>query len=179
MVSLLEAERTVKRYRVPACDTTLGRSGPKPYIAEMDRARAHPPAECIEIDHPWISNDLMPIYLWTFPSETTDEELSACVRAREDWASRARYHFAWVIDLSNVTKAPPTQRKAFAEHLKRLEEFSGRWNAGSALVVPSPWLRGLVTAVFWLSPPRYPHKIFAELLPAKRWAREQLAAKIA
>ncbi len=95
-------------------------------------------ADCIEIDHPWISNDLMPIYLWTFPSETTDEELRACVRAREDCASRVRYHFAWVIDLSNVTKAPPTQRNTLAEHLKGLEEFSGRWNAGSALVVPSP-----------------------------------------
>ena len=50
-----------------------------------------PPAECIEIDHPWISNDLMPIYRWIFPSEATDEELSACVRARDDWAIRMRY----------------------------------------------------------------------------------------
>lgn len=145
----------------------------------MDRATGNPTMEYIEINHPWISNDLMPIYRWTFPSETTDEELSACFRARDDWATRVRYHFAWVIDLSNVTKAPATQRKALAEHLKRLEEFSERWNAGSALVVPSAWLRGLATAVFWISPPKYPHRTFSELLPGERWAREQLAEKLA
>jgi hypothetical protein len=51
----------------------LSRSGPKRYGVGMDRATGHPTAECIEIDHPWISNDLMPIYRWTFPSEATDE----------------------------------------------------------------------------------------------------------
>jgi hypothetical protein len=138
-----------------------------------------PTGKYIEIDHPWISNDLMPLYRWAFPSEATDEELSACFRAREEWARRARYHVAWITDLSNITKAPATQRKAFAEHLRRFEEFSVRWNAGSALIVPRAWLRGLVTAVFWTSPPKFPHKLFSEPLEAERWAREQLAAKLA
>jgi hypothetical protein len=65
-------------------------------------------------------------------------------RPREDWAFRAHYHVARAIDLSKITKAPATQREAFAEHLKRFEEFNVRWNAGSALIVPSAWLRGLV-----------------------------------
>ncbi len=133
----------------------------------------------VEIDHPWISNDLMPIYRWTFPAEATDEELSACLRAREDWAVFARYPMAWVIDLSNVTKAPATQRRAFAEHLKRFEEFSARWNTGSALIVPSGWLRGLVTAVFWISPPKFPYQLFSGPIEAERWAKKQLAAEIA
>ena len=134
-------------------------------------------AEYIEIDHPWISNDLMPIYRCTFPSETTIEELKTYFRARDDWASRVRYHFAWVFDLSHVAKAPATHRKALAEHLKRHEAFSARWNAGAALVVPSPWLRGLVTAVFWISPPTYPHRTFSEPLEAERWATKQLARR--
>ena len=103
----------------------------------------------------------------------------ACFRARNDWARRVRYPVAWVTDLSNITKAPATQRKALAEHLKQFEAFSERWNAGSALIVPSAWLRGLVTAVFWVSPPKYPHKTFSELLPGQRWAQEQLAARLA
>ena len=69
--------------------------------------------------------------------------------------------------------------KAFAEHLKRFEKFNMRWNAGSALLVPSAWLRGLVTAVFWISPPRFPNKRFSEPLEAERWAKKQLAAKLA
>jgi hypothetical protein len=135
-----------------------------------------PDPEYVEIDHPWISNDIMPIYRWTFPKEGTDEELGACFRAREDWASSAQYPVAWVIDLSNIIKAPATQRKAFAEHLKRFEH-NARWNAGSALIVPNAWLRGLVTAVFWLSPPKFPNKLFSRASEAESWAKAQLEAK--
>lgn len=136
-------------------------------------------AEHIEIEHPWFSNDLMPIYRWTFPSEATDEALGACLQAREDWATRARYDYAWVIDMSHITKAPATQRKALAGHLERFHEFGARWNAGSALIVPSAWLRGLATAVTWLSPPKFPYQLFPEPIEAERWAKERLAVKLA
>ena len=36
------------------------------------------------MDHPWFSNELVPIYRWTFPSEATDDELAACLQAREE-----------------------------------------------------------------------------------------------
>lgn len=133
------------------------------------------PSEYIDIEHPWISNELKPVYRWTFPTEASDEDLAACIRARDDWVGRARYRFAWVIDLSNVTSAPATQRKALGEHLKSCEAFSARWNAGSALVVPNAWLRGLVTAVFWVSPPKYPTELFSNASEAERWATRQLA----
>jgi hypothetical protein len=86
---------------------------------------------------------------------------------------------AWVIDLSNVTKAPATQRKELAEHLERFEELSVPWYAGSALIVPSPWLRGVVTAVTWLSPPKFTYQLFSKPIEAERWAKKQLAAKLA
>jgi len=143
----------------------------------MDREMGQPTTEYIEVDHPWFSNDLMPLYRWTFPSQATDEELRAGLRAREDWTLRARYYTAWVIDMSNIARAPATQRKALAEHLKRFDEFGARWNAGSALIVPSAWLRGLVTAVTWVSPPRFPYQLFSESLAAESWAKKQLAAK--
>ena len=143
----------------------------------MNEAVSHSRAQYIEIDHPWVSNESMPLYRWTFPADATDEELAACIRAREKWAAQVRYPFAWVIDLSNVTKAPATQRKTLGEHLKSLEAFSERWNAGSALITRSSWLRGLVTAVFWISPPKYPTELFSEPEQAVRWARKQLAAK--
>ncbi len=145
----------------------------------MDRGTGQPTTEYVEIDHPWLSNDLMPLYRWTFPSEATDEELRACFRAREDLATRARYYTAWVIDMSNIARAPATQRKMLAEHLKRFGELSVRWYVGSALIVPSPWLRGLVTAVTWLSPPKFPYQLFSESLAAESWAKKQLAAKLA
>ncbi len=143
----------------------------------MEETVGKPDPEYLRIDHPWISHDLMPIYRWTFPKVVTDEDLAAVFRAREDWASRVEYPVAWIVDLSNVVKAPATQRKAFAEHLKRFEKHGPRWNAGSALIVPNAWLRGLVTAVFWLSPPKFPQKLFSRSLEAESWAKAKLEAK--
>jgi len=134
--------------------------------------------EYLEIDHPWVSHRHVPIYEWTFPSEATDEELDAFVRAREEWATRAHYPVAWVVELSNLTKANAKQRRAFAEHLKRFEEHDVLWNGGSALIVPSSWLRGLVTAVFWISPPKFPHQAFSKRTDALEWAQLQLDAKL-
>ena len=73
-----------------------------------------PSMECIEIDHPWISSVAMPLYRWTFPPVAADEDLAACFRAREDWARRARYPVAWVVDLTHIIKARATQRRALA-----------------------------------------------------------------
>jgi hypothetical protein len=135
--------------------------------------------EYLEIDHPWVSHRHVPIYEFTFPPEASDEELAAFVRAREEWANRAHYPVAWVVQLSNLTKANAKQRRTFAEHLKRFERHDVQWNGGSALIVPSGWLRGLVTAVFWLSPPKFPHQAFAKRSDALEWAQLQLDAKVA
>lgn len=144
----------------------------------MSESSAELEAPYLEIDHPWVSHKHVPIYEWTFPRETSDEELAAFISAREAWAEVAQYPVAWVVELSNLTKANATQRRMFAEHLKRFEGHDVLWNGGSALIVPSPWLRGLVTAVFWVSPPKFPHQAFAKRTDALEWAQMQLDAKI-
>lgn len=145
----------------------------------MPETAPETPFPYLEIQHPWVSHKHMPIYEWTFPEEASDEELSAFIDAREDWAKLAHYPVAWVVELSNLRKANAGQRKLFAEHLKRFEEHDVRWNVGSALVVPRAWLRGLVTAVFWVSPPKFPHQAFGWRSDALEWAQLQLDAKVA
>lgn len=133
----------------------------------------------LEIDHPWVLHKHVPIYEWAFPAQASDEDLAAFIQAREDWAPRAQYPVAWVVELSNLRKATATQRRMFADHLKRFDEHDRLWNGGSALVVPSGWLRGLVTAVFWLAPPKFPNQAFAKRSGALEWAQLQLDAKMA
>jgi hypothetical protein len=133
----------------------------------------------LEIDHPWVRHRHVPIYEWAFPEQSTDEELEAFIRAREEWAEHAHYPVAWVVELSNLRKANAKQRRMFADHLKRFEPHDVQWNGGSALVVPNAWLRGLVTAVFWLAPPKFPHQAFARRSDALEWAQMQLDAKLA
>lgn len=135
--------------------------------------------EYLEIEHPWVRHKHMPIYEWSFPAEASDDELEGFVQARERWAGRAHYPVAWVVDLTHLMKANASQRKLFAEHLKRFERHDVQWNAGSALIVPRAWLRGLVTAVFWIAPPKFPHQAFAKRSDALEWAQLQLDAKVA
>lgn len=133
-------------------------------------------AHLLSIGHPWIDESRAPLYVWSFPPSFSDEELGAVCRAREVWAEAAKFRVAWVVDLANLGGVSATQRKIFADHLKRFEPHDVAWNQGSAIVAKSSWVRGIVTAVFWLQPPRYPHQTFAARADAIVWARTRLAA---
>lgn len=172
-------KKAAKTRQGRAACSALGGLGSKLYALGVDETQGEPAPEYITIDHPWFANDTIPIYRWTFPSEATDEELRTSFREREALAARVCYPMAWVIDLSNITKAPATQRKALAAHLERFGQLSARWYAGAAVIVPSPWLRGIATAVTWLWPPKFPYELFSEPLDAEHWAKKQLATKLA
>ena len=128
----------------------------------------------IPIHHAWIDESRAPLYLLKFPTSTTDEELIACCEAREVWAERVRYPVAWVVDLSRIRTVTARQRQIFGAHLGRMERHNLAYNRGASLIVPSAVLRGMVTAAFWLRPPRFPHRMFASRAEGLRWAAEQL-----
>lgn len=131
----------------------------------------------VPLAHPWIDATRAPIYGIKFPPETTDEELVRFAEARERWASVAKYKVAWVVDLAGIIKATATQRRLFSEHLERFEPHDIAYNQGSALIVPNALVRGLVTAVFWLKPPRFPTECFSTYDEAFIWAATRLAEK--
>ena len=130
--------------------------------------------DLVPLVHPWIDQSRAPIYVLTFPSQATDSELLALCSARERWAQRAMYRVAWVVDLSGVLSASAQQRNLFSEHLKRFESHDRAYNQGSALIVPNAFVRGIVTAVFWLKPPNFPNQCFPDAKQAFAWAEKQL-----
>lgn len=127
------------------------------------------------IVHPWIDASRAPLYELTFPSETSDQALLTFCEVREKWAERAHYPVAWVVNLAGITSASARQRGLFSEHLKRFEPHDVAYNQGSALIVPNSFVRGIVTAVFWLKPPRFPNECFSTRGEAIAWAAERLA----
>jgi hypothetical protein len=135
-----------------------------------------PPSDLVSLVHPWIDQSRAPLYELTFPSQTTDHALSELCAARERWAMRASYRVAWVVNLAGILQATAGQRKLFSEHLKRFEPHDLAYNQGSALLVPNAFVRGIVTAVFWLKPPRFPNECFATIDEARSWAEQQLSA---
>jgi len=128
-------------------------------------------------EHPWIEQTHAPVYVWRFPSTASDEDVIACCAARERWAKTAHHPCAWVVDVRELLRVPPSQRKLFAEHLKRFEPHDIRYNAGSAIVLSNAWLRGVVTAVFAITQPKFPNRTFASVEEGLKWATDQLRQK--
>lgn len=124
--------------------------------------------------HPWIDLQEAPLYVMHFPVEASDDQVRDFCAVRETWAKTATHRCAWVADLTDLARVPPTQRKLFADHLKRFETHDVQYNQGSAIVVPSAMLRGVMTAVFWMSPPKFPNRAFATRKEAIAWAQERL-----
>jgi len=125
-------------------------------------------------EHAWIDASAAPLFVWTFPGQTTDEELQRCCAARERWSATWRRPCAWLVDCSAVRKVPATQRKLVSDHLQRFEPHDMLYNKGSALVLPNTFIQCMVTAIFWLAPPRYPNRGFTDHDQARQWARERL-----
>lgn len=130
-----------------------------------------------QIPHPWIDSLRTPVYVLTFPAQLSDAELEACCAARERWAAVAKFPVSWVVDLSRVQSVTAKQRKTMSDHLARFEPHDLAHNRGSAIVVPNAFLRGIVTAVFWLRPPRFPHESFATREAALAWASSRHDAR--
>lgn len=126
------------------------------------------------IGSPWIDESRAPLYQLSFPSDPTDEVLLDMCAARERWMNVARFPVAWVVDMTNLGNVTARQRRIFGDHLQRFEPHDLAWNQGSAIIVPNALLRGVVTAVFWLKPPRFPHESFKTKDEALRWASERL-----
>jgi hypothetical protein len=80
-------------------------------------------------------------------------------------------------DLSRVKEAPPaSQRKYAANHMERTRALQRRVCAGSAIVVTSAIVRGVITAVFWLKPPPVISKMVASREEGLRFGIDLLAA---
>ena len=87
----------------------------------------------------------------------------------------ARGELFGMITDGRLAPAPTAlQRKRLAEDAKRNEARLARHMVASAVVVGSPLMKAIVTAVNWLAPPPYPVQVFTDVAPAEVWVRERL-----
>jgi len=126
------------------------------------------------LEHPWLEQIEATLFLQRFPKAATDQELASMLAAVEQLIFSMNEPYAWVVDLGGVLSVSASQRKLFADHENRTKEHDRAYNAGSALYAHSTFMSGIITAVFWLSRPVYPTKVFATIREAERWARSQL-----
>lgn len=128
----------------------------------------------MKAEHPWIDDSRAPLYVVTYPRDRTDEEVREGHLGIRRIYERTSVPVAWVVDASAVRSAPATQRRIVAEHERRVRPMALRWCAGLAVVIPNSLVRGFFTAVTWLAPLEYPHRIVETREEALAWARRQL-----
>ena len=88
-----------------------------------------------------------------------------------------RSPYGWVVDMGGVLGASASQRRLFSDHEDRTKEHDKQFNAGAAVFSRSAITTGIITAIFWLSKPSYPTKVFSNIREGERWAREQLKGR--
>jgi hypothetical protein len=80
--------------------------------------------------------------------------------------------YSLVLDNRLVNYLPAMQRKMIADSMALRAERARSLCRGMALVMVSPLVKGLLTAIFWLRQPVIPTRVFTQLDEALVWARE-------
>lgn len=78
---------------------------------------------------------------------------------------------------SSVIGLSAPQRKQMADHIEQNKPKITQWTAGVAIVTPSAIIRGMITAVSWLTGTPCPQKTFASEVEARTWLAEAYKAK--
>jgi hypothetical protein len=91
---------------------------------------------------------------------------------------RLRRHerYASLHDGVRATGLDGRQRARMSEHTNAHRDLLARWMVAAAIVSSSAVVRGVVTAVNWLSPPPFPQRQFAMRAQAEAWIQGMLSA---
>jgi hypothetical protein len=111
------------------------------------------------------------------PRELTDDIVAAILRFLEGRLGQGSA-YAIVFDLSGSGTPNALQRQLLATHMRTNKGSIERWVRGVAMVAPSPLVRGVLTAIFWLEAPPVPHQVFATAKEAIAWASSQGRSKV-
>jgi hypothetical protein len=126
-----------------------------------------------------VIDEFDPIRVLVQVSPTTDENLREHLDAQllEMQSNRGRTRkTVVVIDASLGTRPTPLQRKMQADWINEHRELLATTCLGVAFVIPSPLVRGALTAIFWIAQMPIPHTVHGSLASAIEWAGGRLAA---
>ncbi len=82
---------------------------------------------------------------------------------------------AVIYDSRSGWSAPPALRKKQAEWMKKHADITRKNCVGIAFVMNSTVVRGVLTAVLWLSDMPSPYRVVGTMSEAEEWCEEQFA----
>ena len=134
--------------------------------------------------HPWIDSAHAPVYHLTYPSyDPNDPRALARYTAEHTslykmlilWTAVRARAFGFTVDMSHVRSSAMTRQHA-VQYLEQARKRGSPHLACRAFITPNENVRGVLTAVFWQSPPDYPHAFFETAGEARKWALQHTLA---
>lgn len=110
-----------------------------------------------------------PICVDLMSGVATDDDVERYNRRRLERLERRELHVQ-VIDARNADKMSSPHRRMCAEFNVRHRDSQTEHLAGVAFVTSSVAIKGILTAIYWITPPPYPYKVFGDLDAALAWA---------
>lgn len=117
-----------------------------------------------------VDDALWPIVRVKLPPAQSDDEVRQYLEELRALRER-RQPYALIIDANESRGFSAAQRKMQADYIESGLELSRRYLKAFAFVSASSIQRGMMTAIFWLRKPEWPHRFFATFDEAKEWAR--------
>ena len=97
-----------------------------------------------------------PFVVSVIPADPSEKFFTGYVAKQMELLQR-KERWVHVVDVRPVVKLPDAKvRLLIAEHSKLMEELSAKYNAGTATIIKSSLVRGILTAIHWLRPPPHP-----------------------
>lgn len=122
-----------------------------------------------------IDESRYPIALMAFHGVFTDAYFDEYLAKLTEIARRPGTR-ALIYDIRDSGMVPAAQRRKQADWMARYELLTRAGTAGMAFVIDSPILRGILTAILWMSPMACPHTVVATLPEAYSWCDQTLRA---
>lgn len=120
-----------------------------------------------------VDDSAFPLVVVVMPATWTDAEWEAYLTRMRSYPGR-RTRYVTLTDARGAGTPTAAQRKRAAEVMAEDQAISKRFNVANALVYESAILRGMITAITWITPPPVPMQSFATPWLALSWLDEQL-----
>jgi hypothetical protein len=115
-----------------------------------------------------------PLIVVTFDGLASEREFDDYLAKMTTEVLERKQRSVTILDARTSGRAPASQRKKQAEWLKKHDALLRQYSLGSAFVITSPLVRGVLTAIFWLQPMATAYTVVGSLGEAETWAAARL-----
>jgi len=118
-----------------------------------------------------------PLIAVSFVGTWTDDEFRSYLREMTDRVVLPRTPTVTLLDAGLTLAVTARQRQMQAEWLREHRDVLRAFSLGTAFVIRSPVVRGVLTAILWVQPLEAPHVVVATRDEGLDWCRSRIAAR--